>query len=333
MLPKHLRVFISSPSDVAAERELAHEILRNLAEEPAWIGKISVEVVRWDNPSSPTPMYANYTPQQAIIRGLRKPSACDLFVLILWGRFGTPLSEPPREDGSQYLSGTEWEFDDARAGNVPILIYRRTGEPTINLRDPQYAEKKRQLDLVDAFFARFKRPDGSFVAGFTGYESDAAFGRTFKSTIEGAIRQLIERPDSDWLHRAIHRRAFFEPIAEDLTQNWLDRIIAIRVAQERVLEFQSAVLSMPLGPGATLAQTRIQDLLTEIDMYAARCQYGLLVQRTFFMRQDGRLDVPEEIEQLIEESRARVVELATEVTTTLRQNGLTPPESASSADQ
>jgi len=31
----HLRVFVSSPGDVAAERERAHEILRTLPDEPA----------------------------------------------------------------------------------------------------------------------------------------------------------------------------------------------------------------------------------------------------------------------------------------------------------
>jgi hypothetical protein len=145
-------------------------------------------------------MYANYPPQEGINRGLPRASACDIFLLILWARFGTPLLEPLKEDGSRYLSGTEWEFCDALAHKVPTLIYRRTEEPTVTLRDAQYAEKKKQLELVDAFFNQFKLLDGSFTGGYTEYENAATFEHQFKSTVENLIRQLIERPDYDRLH-------------------------------------------------------------------------------------------------------------------------------------
>lgn len=186
---------MSSPGDVAAEREAAHQILRALPEEPAWAGKISIEVVRWDNPNSPTPMYANYPPQEAVSLGKPKPSECDLVALILWSRFGTPLAEPLKPDGTRFMSGTEWEFHDALAAKTPTLVYRRTEDPSVSLRDKEHDEKKRQLDLVDSFFDRFRGADGSLSAGYIAYENAAAFDRTFKGTIEGAIRQLLEKSE------------------------------------------------------------------------------------------------------------------------------------------
>ena len=189
---RHFRVFVSSPGDVAEERGCAHDILTNLPEEPAWRGKISIEVVRWDNPNSPTPMYANFPPQEAVNRNLPKPSACDLVVLILWARFGTPLVKPLKVDGSRFLSGTEWEYDDARKGKVPILLHRRMSDPQVSLRDPDYEEKRRQLALVDGFFKSLSDVGGAATGGHIPYHDVAEFRDKFRRIIESVIRQSLD---------------------------------------------------------------------------------------------------------------------------------------------
>jgi hypothetical protein len=38
--------------------------------------------------------------------------------------------------------------------------------PNISLADLQYEEKRRQWELVEAFFAAFRNPDGSIRGGF-----------------------------------------------------------------------------------------------------------------------------------------------------------------------
>ena len=315
-MPRHLRVFISSPGDVVAERQRAHEILRDLAEEPAWVGKISIEVVRWDNPRSPTPMYANYTPQQAINLGLPGPSACDIFVLILWARFGTPLSEPLKEDGSRYLSGSEWEFSDVLVSKVPILIYRRSEEPTVSLRDTQFIEKKKQLELVDAFFDRFKGRDGSLGAGYTEYENVAGFEHQFKGTVEQVIRYLVERPDHSELERMLMTKTFSEPIAEVPDQNWLDRVTAILLVRQTLREHRNTLLHLSHAPGVEVALTRYDELLAELEVYAMGCK--LLARHTFAVNERGRLVLPRDLEMPIENSRQRVKALAHEVASLLR---------------
>jgi hypothetical protein len=41
------------------------------------------------------------------------------------GPDGTPLAGT-RADGSPYLSGTEWEFENALAAQKPVFVYRRS---------------------------------------------------------------------------------------------------------------------------------------------------------------------------------------------------------------
>ena len=114
-LPRFVRVFLSSPGDVADERALALKVIEQLPYDPLLRGRVMIEVVAWDKEGGGTPMLAQLTPQEAINQGLPKPSECDIFVMLFWVRMGTPLPHPEyqKTDGSQYMSGTEWEFVDA----------------------------------------------------------------------------------------------------------------------------------------------------------------------------------------------------------------------------
>ncbi len=113
---RHIRIFISSPGDVADKRALARKVSERLPKIALLRGRISVEVISWDDPDSRTPMVANKTPQDAINQSRPKPSECDIVIVILWGRMGTPLPNAHKKsDGSHYLSGTEWEYEDAPA--------------------------------------------------------------------------------------------------------------------------------------------------------------------------------------------------------------------------
>src|ERR1700746_1644833 len=104
---RSLRVFLSSPSDVSSERTVADAILHELPRSHAWRGKFTFEVVRWDDPHAAVPMDAHLSPQDALNQRLPKPSECDIVVVILWSRMGTPLVGLVKPDGSPYLSGTE----------------------------------------------------------------------------------------------------------------------------------------------------------------------------------------------------------------------------------
>jgi hypothetical protein len=106
----------------------------------------------------PTDMPAHLEPQEAINRGLNKPSECDLVIVIFGARMGTPLSDKNRKpDGGRYLSGTEYEFLDGlnaaeKTGKPEVLVYRKSKAPSVPFDDPEYDEKKKQWYLVKVSF-------------------------------------------------------------------------------------------------------------------------------------------------------------------------------------
>ena len=63
---QQIRVFLSSPGDVAIERQLVREIARELSVEPFLRDQAVVTIVSWDDPAAPAPMLAQLTPQEAL---------------------------------------------------------------------------------------------------------------------------------------------------------------------------------------------------------------------------------------------------------------------------
>src|SRR5215203_7215136 len=107
--PYPIRVFLSSPGDVADERALARRLLKDeLPSDPLLLrGSVTFDVVTWDDPAAPIPMDAAITPQEAVNRFGPKPSECDVVVVVLWSRMGTHLGLEAfrKADGTSYLSG------------------------------------------------------------------------------------------------------------------------------------------------------------------------------------------------------------------------------------
>lgn len=140
-------------------------------------------------------MPAQLEPQEAIDQGLKKPSDCNIVIVIFWSRMGTPLSEKYRKpDGSLYRSGTEYEFLDGldagkKSGKPDVLVYRRLEELVVGSKDPERDEKLRQWDLVEEFFSDFRNPDGSFRSFYKSYNEP----HEFRSLLERDLRDLIER--------------------------------------------------------------------------------------------------------------------------------------------
>src|SRR4249919_1452629 len=134
---KTVRIFLSSPGDVAAERAEARDLLLGLARGPFVRGRVHIDVVSWDDPHGGATMDARLTPQQAVDRSLPTPAQCDITVVLLWSRMGTPLKEK-KADGTPYLSGTEWEFDNALKAHKPVFVYRRSEKVLLDTDDPEF---------------------------------------------------------------------------------------------------------------------------------------------------------------------------------------------------
>ena len=122
-----LRIFISSPGDVAEERAKARQVIEQLQRQNG--SGLELIPVLWED----LPLQADSSFQEGIDMMLSKEHGIDIAVFILWSRLGSPLGSAVRKpDGSPYLSGTEREFDmmlaarNQSGGERPrILAYMR----------------------------------------------------------------------------------------------------------------------------------------------------------------------------------------------------------------
>jgi hypothetical protein len=190
------RIFLSSPGDVAADRAQTRELLLGLARGPLVRDRVHIDVVSWDDPHGGATMDARLTPQQAVDRSLPTPAECDLTIVLLWGRMGTPLTET-RADGSPYLSGTEWEFENAVAAKRPVLVYRRTEKVLLDPDDPEFDEKITQKRRVDAFFERFRGEGGALLRQHADYVSTDDLMRRLRTDFERQLNKLIRETDGE----------------------------------------------------------------------------------------------------------------------------------------
>jgi hypothetical protein len=192
--PQHLRVFLASPGDVSDERAMVRRLLKDeLPYDPLLRGLVTFDVVSWDDPAAPTPMPARLSPQEAVIRFNVRPAKCDIVIVVLWSRLGThlDLTRLCKASGEPYLSGTEWEYEDAcdSPQRPEILVYWRTEEPRIGLRDPKREEKYRQYDLVEQFLGRFQNPDGSYRGSVAHFETPTMFKERLANDLKHILRE------------------------------------------------------------------------------------------------------------------------------------------------
>lgn len=199
--PLHLRIFLSSPGDVTDERGIALQLFDRLQYDALLRGKVTIEAVAWDKPGADAPMIATMTPQEAINQGLPTPSECDIVVVLFWARMGTPLpSDYKKPDGSRYLSGTEWEYEDAvqaalKTGVPKVIVYRRKEKVLLDPTSPEFDSQLEQWQRVDAFFNAFSNPDGSIKQGYNQYTTPADFGDKFENHLKLLIKQILEQQE------------------------------------------------------------------------------------------------------------------------------------------
>ena len=144
-------------------------------------------------------MLSGISPQDSVIRSHGKPSECDIVVLLLWSRLGSPIRVEgyKKADGRGYYTGTEWEYEDAlRAfqthGRPLILRFYKTESPKVDLASGDRAaisERIDQLERVEAFLATCKARDGSIA---NKYKEVDEFEATFERKLKELIRQHLE---------------------------------------------------------------------------------------------------------------------------------------------
>lgn len=179
------RIFLSSPSDVEAERDAVKRVVGRINGEHA--GEPAFELVRWED--------VYYTADSTFQDQIPRPSDCDLVVCVFWKRLGSDLPERFRRPDGSLPTGTEFEFEDAlhTASSSPhkvpdILVYRNMSEVTFSEKTLDF--ERAQRDRFLAFWNRwFRNEQGHFVAGFQHYRELAEFERL----VELHLRQWLGR--------------------------------------------------------------------------------------------------------------------------------------------
>ena len=182
-----VRVFVSSPGDVAPERGRVQAIAAKLNRE--YEGLVSFETVLWEEHF--------YKADRSFQPQIMESVACDIVVSIFWTRIGTELpSDFARmPNGQPFPSGTAYELltalDVSRSKGLPdVYVFRKTADAPIATAD---AERRRQahtqLDALEAFWSEwFKSEQGQFKAAFQSFDSTDAF----EQQLEQLLRQWLE---------------------------------------------------------------------------------------------------------------------------------------------
>jgi CheY-like chemotaxis protein len=186
-MARQLRIFISSPGDVIPERRVVKQVIQQLDDE--YGHDVQLVPILWEE----EPLVASDSFQSQII----EPHDTDVYIAILWSRIGSPLPKTiTRPDGSQFESGTAYEFEDAMAGSrehgsPQMLMYRKTASPLVPLDDRQtLMDRLDQRERLDAYVAKwFRGTDGSYVGAFHEFSEP----EELEFMLATHLRKLVDR--------------------------------------------------------------------------------------------------------------------------------------------
>ena len=189
-----LKIFLSSPGDVAEERALAEFVFRRLADEVSDVARLSL--LMWEH----EPLFGHAGFQEQIER----PSMSDLVVIILWSRLGTRLpADFATVKGQPPPTGTEFEIQDSLAafaehGKPNLLIYRKVPGPQIALGSADFAERSDQYARLDEFCRNtFYNAEGAVVVAHHPFSDSHTFERRLAEHARRWLDREVKIPHSE----------------------------------------------------------------------------------------------------------------------------------------
>jgi hypothetical protein len=163
---KTIRVFVSSPGDVQAERTIADRLIRSIAEELGIPVSVQYSNLLRDTQGQQSANnsaeqesselilcpyfweYQRFSPELGYQDQMPTTAEFHLVICILWSRLGTKLHPRFRmPDGSEPQSGTDFELGRATAQRkktpgIPALhLYRNRSQPNPPLDSPEKLEE------------------------------------------------------------------------------------------------------------------------------------------------------------------------------------------------
>ncbi|MBK8023251.1 MAG: DUF4062 domain-containing protein [Chloroflexi bacterium] len=180
---RKIDVFISSPGDVRAEREIAARVVDRLNALAFVQQHFTLRALAYEDRVPPS---VGSAPQQTVDRYMMQAKDSDLLICIFWERMGTPVYDDAT--GVQYESGTHYEFATAYAANQQtgkphILLYRRMSEAP----DANPDQKAR----VDAFFNRFEGQNAPFKGLYRQYYTLEEFEEILFQHVERLLTSAV----------------------------------------------------------------------------------------------------------------------------------------------
>jgi hypothetical protein len=110
---KQYRLFVASPSDVRTERDALSRVVTEINQTHGSPLGYSVQILRWETHATPS----GGRPQGVINEQIGK---YDLFVGIMWRRFGTPTGVAGSGTEEEYRRAySSWE----RNNSMPLMFY------------------------------------------------------------------------------------------------------------------------------------------------------------------------------------------------------------------
>ncbi len=198
---QNIRIFISSPGDVAEERRKAKQVIESL--QKRYADQLELIPVLWEDLAIP----ATASFQEGIELVLSQSQRIDVAIFILWARMGSPLGSAFRRgDGSEYHSGTEREFDlmlsafEQSGGKCPVILaYTRKDDEGFNnildarkVGDDALDDLLQQRRLVKSFIQEnFKDGEGRNLRAYHSYREPIGFAERLHVHLRGTLDGLL----------------------------------------------------------------------------------------------------------------------------------------------
>lgn len=165
MKKKEIKIFVASPGDVSKERKIVYKVINRLNLGLCCHLGIILKPFLWENNARPS-----VGRPQEIIFNQFSPKDWDVFIGILWSRFGT---ESGYEKDGHHYTGTEEEFKKAYEEwklnkKIEIMFYRSIKPLDYRTIDVD------QINAVKNFFEEFG-PNGKHPGLFKDYSSVSQF--------------------------------------------------------------------------------------------------------------------------------------------------------------
>lgn len=198
-----LTIFVSSPQDVEAERDVLARVVAELNDTWSRQFGIRLDLLRWE-----TSGYPGIGDDAQDVLNQELPDDYDIFVGIMWTRYGTPTSRAG--------SGTEEEFERAHAryiadtDSVRIMFYFKTQAVSPDDVVPEQLERRNKFkaklgqlgglwwvfDNTNQFETQVRQHLSRILQNFHKYHKVGPQADTSKSDEDSAVSKIYPPSDS-----------------------------------------------------------------------------------------------------------------------------------------